>query len=248
MKNRLWIVAAVTVLSLAGTTVALAATGKKATKKAAATTTSTTTRAPETPLTGDAATQAKAAALAAAGTGHRRRGDDRDRQHGRRRRLRGPRDQGRRHARHADPRLELQRPADDDRRPAGGPGPGGPHGGPGNGETPLTGDVATKAKAAAVAKVGTGSTADFASTETDSTLAGAAYEVHVTKSDGTHVEVILDKDDAVLAVETAPGGGPWFVARASGTAAGTAHVEDRKRPAARPPSSSSGAGASRRSR
>ena len=92
--------------------------------------------------------------------------------------------------------------------PHGGPGPGGPHGGPGNGETPLTGDVATKAKAAAVAKVGTGSTADFASTETDSTLAGAAYEVHVTKSDGTHVEVILDKDDAVLAVETAPGGGP----------------------------------------
>jgi uncharacterized membrane protein YkoI len=77
-------------------------------------------------------------------------------------------------------------------------GPGGPGGPGGNGETPLTGDTATKAKAAAVAK--TGGSADFASTENDGTLSGAAYEVHVTKADGTHVEVILDKDFTVLAV------------------------------------------------
>jgi uncharacterized membrane protein YkoI len=88
---------------------------------------------------------------------------------------------------------------------------GGPHGGhghghagpgipAGHGETPLTGDTLAKAKAAAVAKVG--GTASSASTENDSTLAGAAYEVHVTKADGSHVEVVLDKDFNVLAVES----------------------------------------------
>src|SRR3954447_15838899 len=92
-----------------------------------------------------------------------------------------------------------------------GQGPGfgahgfGAHGPGGNGETELTGDVATKAKAAAVAKVG--GTADFATTETDSSNAAAAYEVHVTKADGSHVTVILDKDDNVLAVEAGRGPG-----------------------------------------
>jgi uncharacterized membrane protein YkoI len=74
------------------------------------------------------------------------------------------------------------------------------HRGGGNGETELTGDVAAKAKAAAVAKVG--GTADDATTETDSSNASAAYEVHVTKTDGTHVKVILDKAYNVLSVET----------------------------------------------
>jgi uncharacterized membrane protein YkoI len=91
--------------------------------------------------------------------------------------------------------------------------PGGRGGGPGgrNGETELTGDVATKAKAAAVAQAG--GTADRATTETDSSNAAAAYEVHVTKTDGSHVVVILDKGYAVLSVETqadhpgGPGGG-----------------------------------------
>ena len=73
-------------------------------------------------------------------------------------------------------------------------------------ETPLTGDVAAKAKAAAVAKVG--GTADSATTENDSSNADAVYEVHVTKADGTHVEVILDKDYNVLSVETRPEHGP----------------------------------------
>jgi uncharacterized membrane protein YkoI len=82
----------------------------------------------------------------------------------------------------------------------------GHHGrGGGNGETVLTGDVAAQAKAAAVAKVG--GTADRASTETDSSNAAAAYEVHVTKSDGSRVVVILDKSDNVLSVETGPSGG-----------------------------------------
>src|SRR5439155_17087549 len=78
-------------------------------------------------------------------------------------------------------------------------------GGGGSGETPLTGDVATKAKAAAVAKVG--GTADAATTENDSSDANAAYEVHVTKADGSHVTVILDKDYNVLAVEPGHGFG-----------------------------------------
>jgi uncharacterized membrane protein YkoI len=83
--------------------------------------------------------------------------------------------------------------------PCGGRGPGGGHG-----ETPLTGDVATKAKAAAVAKVG--GTADFATAENDNSDAAAVYEVHVTKADGSHVTVILDKDYKVLTVETHPDG------------------------------------------
>jgi uncharacterized membrane protein YkoI len=81
-------------------------------------------------------------------------------------------------------------------------GPGGHGGGPGrgNGETELTGDVATRAKAAAVASAG--GTADRATTETDSSNAAAAYEVHVTKADGSHVVVVLDKSYAVLTTET----------------------------------------------
>jgi uncharacterized membrane protein YkoI len=92
----------------------------------------------------------------------------------------------------------------------GGPGGHGKPGG-GNSEAALTGDVATKAKAAAVASAG--GTADRATTETDSSNTAAAYEVHVTKADGSHVVVILDKSYAVLSTETqadhpsGPGGG-----------------------------------------
>src|SRR4051812_17475767 len=93
-------------------------------------------------------------------------------------------------------------------RGPGGHGDHGDHGrghGPGNGETPLTGDTAAKAKAAAIAR--TGGTADEATTENDSSNAAAAYEVHVTKTDGSHVTVILDKDFAVLSVESHAGHG-----------------------------------------
>jgi len=81
----------------------------------------------------------------------------------------------------------------------------GGHGPGGNGETELTGDVAAKAKAAAIAKVG--GTADRASTENDSSNAAAKYEVHVTKADGTHVTVIEDANYNVLSVETGHGPG-----------------------------------------
>ena len=76
---------------------------------------------------------------------------------------------------------------------------------PPGGETELTGTAATQAKAAAVAKVG--GTADRASTENDSSDSAAAYEVHVTKADGSHVKVILDKGYNVLTVETPPARG-----------------------------------------
>ena len=90
-----------------------------------------------------------------------------------------------------------------------GPGSRDHHGhgrGPGTGETALTDDVAARAKAAAVAR--TGGTAEEATTENDSSNQAAAYEVHVTKTDGSRVAVILDKDFAVLAVETHEGHGP----------------------------------------
>jgi uncharacterized membrane protein YkoI len=81
----------------------------------------------------------------------------------------------------------------------------GDHARGGSGETALTGDDATKAKAAAVAKAG--GTADRATTENDSSNSAAAYEVHVTKADGSHVAVILDKNYAVLSVDSQPQGG-----------------------------------------
>ncbi len=79
--------------------------------------------------------------------------------------------------------------------------PGAPGGGPGAGETALTGDTKAKVEAAALAKVpGT-----VIRSETDR---GGVYEAHVRKSDGTEVEVKVDKDFAVTAVETHPAGGP----------------------------------------
>jgi uncharacterized membrane protein YkoI len=83
-----------------------------------------------------------------------------------------------------------------------GRGRGGHHGrGPGGGgagETPLTGDAAASAKAAAEAKVPGGTVLRV---ETDN---GGVYEAHVRKSDGTEVEVKLDKAFAVTAVEERP--------------------------------------------
>jgi hypothetical protein len=67
----------------------------------------------------------------------------------------------------------------------------------------LTGDTASKVKAAALANVK--GTVDRV--ETDD---GGVYEAHITKSDGTHVEVKVDKSFKVTAVNTMGdhGGGP----------------------------------------
>ncbi|MFC6160228.1 PepSY domain-containing protein [Kribbella jiaozuonensis] len=70
-------------------------------------------------------------------------------------------------------------------------------------ETALTGDNLAKATAAAKAAV-PGATVDRAETDAD----GAKYEVHMTKTDGSHVTVKLDASFKVTGTETGgPGGG-----------------------------------------
>ena len=77
-------------------------------------------------------------------------------------------------------------------------GPGGPGGGPRGDETALTGDALAKVTAAAQAKV-PGATIDRVENDADG---NAAYEAHMTKADGTHVTVYVDKSFAVVSVET----------------------------------------------
>jgi uncharacterized membrane protein YkoI len=67
----------------------------------------------------------------------------------------------------------------------------------GSGETALTGTTLSSASAAALAAV-PGGTVTRASTENDSSNSSAAYEVHVTKSDGSRVVVIEDASFTVL--------------------------------------------------
>jgi uncharacterized membrane protein YkoI len=78
----------------------------------------------------------------------------------------------------------------------------------GSGETALTGDPLAKATAAAEGAV-PGGTVRRASTENASDPSGAAYEVHVTKSDGSEVEVLLDSAFGVKSVDAShqPGSG-----------------------------------------
>ena len=66
-------------------------------------------------------------------------------------------------------------------------------------ETLLTGDTASKVQAAAVAKAGAGATVVRVETDADG---NAAYEVHMTKADGTPFTVYVDKSFAVVSVET----------------------------------------------
>jgi len=62
-------------------------------------------------------------------------------------------------------------------------------------ETLLTGDTAAKVRAAALAKVS--GTVERVETNVDSS---APYEAHIRKSDGTEVEVQVNKDFTVAAV------------------------------------------------
>ncbi len=68
-----------------------------------------------------------------------------------------------------------------------------------NGKTEklLTGDVAAKVKAAALAKVS--GSVERVETNVDSS---APYEAHIRKADGTEVEVQVSKDYSVAAVNT----------------------------------------------
>jgi uncharacterized membrane protein YkoI len=70
-------------------------------------------------------------------------------------------------------------------------------------ETLLTGDVAAKVKAAALAKVP--GTVERVETNVDSS---APYEAHIVKSDGTQVEVQVSSDYTVSAVNAMGGQHP----------------------------------------
>ncbi|GAB3568255.1 hypothetical protein GCM10027405_29740 [Arthrobacter alkaliphilus] len=70
-------------------------------------------------------------------------------------------------------------------------------------ETDLTGDTASKVKAAVLA-ANSGATVENMSTEDDGS---AAYEAHITKSDGTHATVKLDAGFNITATETGGRGG-----------------------------------------
>jgi hypothetical protein len=84
-------------------------------------------------------------------------------------------------------------------------GPDGRHlGANGKEEQPLSGDVASKVKAAAEAKV-SGGTVERVETDADH---GSPYEAHVRKPDGTELEVLVNKDFEVTAVNTMGPGGP----------------------------------------
>jgi hypothetical protein len=73
-----------------------------------------------------------------------------------------------------------------------------PWGGQRSDETPLTGDDLAKVKAIALAKV-PGGTVVRVETDADG---NAAYEAHMTKSDGTPVTVYVDKNFDFVTVET----------------------------------------------
>jgi hypothetical protein len=80
-----------------------------------------------------------------------------------------------------------------------GPPPGGPGrhvGANGVREEPLSGSVAQKVRDAALAKV-SGGTIERVETDADH---GSPYEAHVRRSDGTELEVLVNKDFSVTAV------------------------------------------------
>jgi uncharacterized membrane protein YkoI len=77
-----------------------------------------------------------------------------------------------------------------------GPSAAGPHQANGKTEQALTGDTAAKVKAAALAEV-PGGTVERVETDADH---GSPYEAHVRKADGTQLEVLVDKDFKVTAV------------------------------------------------
>ncbi len=67
-------------------------------------------------------------------------------------------------------------------------------------ETLLTGDTAARVREAALAKV-SGGTIDRVETDADG---NAAYEAHMTRSDGSRVTVYVNKAFEVVSVENGP--------------------------------------------
>src|SRR3954465_2045251 len=73
-------------------------------------------------------------------------------------------------------------------------------------ETPLTGDTLKSASDAALA-ANAGAKVVMATTEDPAENTGAAYEVHITKADGTRVTVLEDSSFKVLSTKTDVGHG-----------------------------------------
>lgn len=67
-------------------------------------------------------------------------------------------------------------------------------------ETLLTGDTAAKVRAAALAKV-SGGTIDRVETDADG---NAAYEAHMTRTDGSRVTVYVNKSFKVVGTQSGP--------------------------------------------
>src|SRR3954468_23941167 len=86
-----------------------------------------------------------------------------------------------------------------DRARGGRPG-GGRHGGPGAGETALTGDTKANVEKAVLAKYD-GATIVRTETNGDST---APYEAHITTTDGKELEVLVSKDLEVVTARSHP--------------------------------------------
>ena len=199
--------AAVAAAAVGAVGIADAASHKKHTTKRHATSTSTHRANNETVLTGDTATSAKAAALAAVPGGTVTRASTED-----------PKDaSGAAYEVHVTKSDGSEVDVLEDSafkvlstkasRHHGGPdGRGHDHGGrggPGGGnpaETELTGDTLKSASDAALAAV-PGGTVERASKEDAKDASGAAYEVHVRKSDGSEVEVLEDSTFKVLSTK-----------------------------------------------
>jgi uncharacterized membrane protein YkoI len=192
LKKMLFTMAALGALALGGSALAGAASNPSKSKAGTAATADRSGQSDETALTGDTADKVKAAALAKVDGTVVRVETDRDGVY-------------EAHIRKADG-TEVEVRVDKDfkvtateqrgRGDRGGHGHrhGGRRGGPGAGETALTGDTADKVKAAALAKVdGT-----VVRVETDR---DGVYEAHIRKADGTEVEVRVDKDFKVTEVQ-----------------------------------------------
>jgi hypothetical protein len=71
----------------------------------------------------------------------------------------------------------------------------------GSGETALTGSALSSASSAATT-ANPGATVNSATTENDSSDSSAAYEVHITKSDGTRAVVLERSDFSVITTQS----------------------------------------------
>jgi hypothetical protein len=134
----------------------------------------------ETPVTGDAATQAQSAAVASVGEGTA--GDVTTDARGNGYEVTVTKSDGSQVEVHLDSSFNVVQG-----HGGGRGGGGGPHSANGVTETPLTGDDLAKATSAAQTAE-PGATVDRAETDAD----GDAYEVHMTLADGSHVTVKLD--------------------------------------------------------